>query len=138
MNVRNCRKCGRLFNYAMGAIMCPQCKEALEGKFKEVKKYIQDNPNCGIQEVARECDVEVSQIQQWLREERLEFTSDSVVVLNCESCGAPIRSGRYCDGCKGQLTNALKSVSSSMRKANEPAPTQKTDPRDAARMRFLQ
>ena len=64
MNVRNCRKCGKLFNYAMGPIICPQCKDELEEKFKQVKTYISDHSGCGIQEVARECEVEVSQIQQ--------------------------------------------------------------------------
>jgi len=57
MNVRNCRKCGRLFNYALGPIMCPQCKEAMDAKFKEVKEYIQKHPGCGMNDVARECDV---------------------------------------------------------------------------------
>ena len=134
MNVKNCRKCGRLFNYALGPMICPQCRDALEEKFKEVKKYIQDHPMCGIQEVSRECDVEVSQIQQWLREERLEFTSDSVMVLNCESCGSPIRCGKFCDNCKNQLTNSLKSV---MPQKAKPVEQPKKDPREAARMRFL-
>lgn len=134
MNVKNCRKCGRLFNYAMGPYICPQCREALEEKFKEVKKYIQDHPMVGIHEVSRECDVEVSQIQQWLREERLQFAEDSAITLNCESCGAPIRSGKYCDSCKAQLTSSLRSV---MPQKPKPVEQPKKDPRDAARMRFL-
>ncbi len=89
---------------------------------------------CGIQEVSRECEVEVSQIQQWLREERLEFAEGSAIVLNCESCGAPIRSGKYCDSCKNQLTNALRSVTQSRRQPEAPTPAAK---RDSDRMRFL-
>ena len=56
MNVRNCRKCGKLFNYVAGPFTCPQCREALEEKFKEVKEYISKNPGVGIHEVSRECD----------------------------------------------------------------------------------
>ena len=37
MNVRNCKKCGKLFNYVSGAPVCPACKDALEKKFQEVK-----------------------------------------------------------------------------------------------------
>ena len=77
MDVRNCRKCGRIFNYVMGPIMCPACVEAQEAKFQTVKTYIRENPGVGVPEVARECDVETSQIYQWLREERLQL----VVVL---------------------------------------------------------
>lgn len=133
MNVRNCRKCGRIFNYAMGPLMCPQCRDALEAKFTEVKTYIQDHPGVGIHEVARECDVEITQIQQWLREERLQFSEDSMVQLTCESCGEPIRSGRFCDKCKNSMVNGFQQ---SMRPATPP-PEPKKDVKDSPRMRFL-
>ena len=58
MNVRNCRNCGRIFNYISGAITCPACRSQLEEKFQEVKKYIQENRGVGIAQVAEECDVE--------------------------------------------------------------------------------
>ena len=32
MNVVNCRRCGRLFNYVAGKYICPACKEALEDR----------------------------------------------------------------------------------------------------------
>ena len=134
MNVRNCRKCGKLFNYSFGPSICPACRDALETKFKEVKTYIQDHPMVGIKEVSEECDVEVSQIQQWIREERLEFTSESVMCINCESCGQPIRSGRYCDSCKASLTNGFKDA---MRKPVVQK-QEKKDPKDSPKMRFLQ
>ena len=64
MNVRNCRKCGRLFNYIAGYQMCPACKEALETKFQEVKEYVRDHKGVGINDVAEACDVEASMIRQ--------------------------------------------------------------------------
>ena len=67
MNVRNCRKCGSLFNYVSGPPICPACREKLEEKFQEVKKYIQDNGHASIPEVAEACDVSTNQIHQWLR-----------------------------------------------------------------------
>ena len=70
MNIRNCRMCGHIFNYVAGPILCPHCREKMEAKFQEVKEYIRSNPGVGIQDVAENCDVEPSQIQQWLREER--------------------------------------------------------------------
>ncbi len=133
MNVRNCRKCGRIFNYVMGPLMCPQCREALEDKFKQVKTYISDHSGCGIQEVARECEVEVSQIQQWLREERLQFSEDSMVQLSCESCGVTIRSGRFCDKCKNEVVNGFqRSIRPTV---TEPAPKKET--KESPKMRFL-
>lgn len=111
MNVRNCRKCGRMFNYIAGMPVCPVCREALEAKFQEVKDYIRENKGAGIREVADACNVEVQQINQWLREDRLELAEDSAIMINCESCGAPIRSGKYCDKCRASMTNNLNRMS---------------------------
>ena len=135
MNVRNCRYCGRLFNYVMGPIMCQPCREKNEKKFHEVKEFIRENKGMGIQEVAEACDVDPQQIRQWLREDRLELTEDSPMVLACESCGAPIRSGRYCDKC----ANNMKQGFNSILEASKPKETEKKkDPKDNPRMRFLQ
>ena len=43
MEVRNCKGCGRLFNYIGGVPLCGDCKAKLEDKFVEVKRYIEDN-----------------------------------------------------------------------------------------------
>ncbi len=134
MNVRNCRKCGKMFNYLSGPITCPSCREALEDKFKEVKKYIQDHANCGIHEVARECEVEVQQIQQWLREERLQFSEDSMVQLSCESCGTTIRFGRFCEKCKNEMANGFKQAIAQKTPVEPPV---KKDVKESPRMRFL-
>ncbi len=58
MNVRNCRKCGKLFNYIMGVPICPACREKLEETFQVVKKYIRENKLADIKEVAEACEVE--------------------------------------------------------------------------------
>ena len=134
MDIRNCRNCGNIFNYLSGPIVCPACKESLEAKFQEVKLYIEEHPGVGIKQVSDACDVETSQIQQWLREERLEVTENSAIYLNCESCGAPIRSGRYCDKCRNNLTNGFKSVIRSSQPVQEP---EKKKPDEKNKMRFL-
>lgn len=133
MNVRNCRNCGRLFNYITGIVICPACKESLEAKFQEVKEYIREHKGVGIQEVSEACDVESAQIRQWLREERLEVTENSALFLNCESCGTPIRCGRYCDKCKMELTKGLSSVLKDGQQKQMPV----EDKAPGARMRFI-
>ncbi len=95
MDVRNCRQCGRLFNYLGGPPICQACREAVEEKFQQVKEYVRNNPGSNIQMVAEDNDVTVQQIRQWIREERLEFSPDSQVGIECECCGASIRTGRF-------------------------------------------
>ena len=64
MDVRNCRSCGRLFNYLTGIQLCDGCKAALEQKFQEVKEYVRDNRDAPINAVAEACDVSVKQLRQ--------------------------------------------------------------------------
>lgn len=136
MNIRNCKKCGRIFNYVSGPSICPNCRESQEAKFQEVKEYIREHKGVGINEVAEACDVEAAQIRQWLREDRLEVTEDSALYLTCESCGAPIRSGRFCEKCKGSMTkgfsDAIKTGKPELKKP------EKSKEEGGAKMRFLQ
>ena len=53
MDVRNCRGCGRLFNYLQGPHLCPACMQKLEEKFSQVKDYLEDNPHATIPEIAK-------------------------------------------------------------------------------------
>ena len=133
MEVKNCRKCRRLFNYIGGQPICPTCKEELEKKFQEVKTYIQDHRNSSVVEVAEECDVEESQIRQWVREERLMFADGAVAGIGCEVCGTPITSGRFCDKCKVEMT---RSFTDAIYRPEKNVDKPKNDSREA-RMRFM-
>ena len=136
MNVRNCRKCGKIFNYIGGQSICPSCAEALEKKFQEVKEYIRDHRDAAsIAIVAQECNVDPNQIRQWVREERLTFGEDSVMGIECESCGAVIKTGRFCDKCKNDIARGLIDAAGLNKKAS---PEVKKQAREAARMRFLE
>lgn len=136
MNVKNCRKCGKIFNYIGGQFICPSCAEAMEAKFQEVKAYIYEHKDiASIPVVAEACNVEPNQIRQWLREERLSIGDDSPLGIECESCGVTIKCGRFCEKCKDDMARGLISAAGLDRKPQQAA-AQKAA-REAARMRFL-
>ena len=113
MDVRNCKGCGKLFNYMSGAQLCPECRAKLEKKFSSVKDYIGEHPQASISQVAEDMDVSVKQIKH---------------------CGRPITSGRFCDKCKAAMANNLRSA------LNRPRPMQQRSggERDEGdKMRFL-
>ena len=110
MELMNCSKCKKLFNYITGEKLCPACKEIMEEKFQEVKKYIEEHPHENINRVSEECGVSIRQIKLWVREERLSFTDDSLVGLECERCGRMIHSGRFCKECAGGLADAMNNA----------------------------
>ena len=109
MEVKNCKGCGRLFNYMGGAPLCDACRKKLEEKFQKVK-----------------------QIKQWIREERLSLSEASLDGITCEHCGRPIRTGRFCEKCKAAMAD---SFANSIEKPKPIEPPKKE--RDGNRMRFL-
>ena len=133
MNLRNCARCGKMFNYIGGQPICDPCKKAIEEDFQKVKQYIVDNPRAGLKEIAEENGVTTKQIQQWIREERLMFTSDSPLQIQCEKCGATIQTGRYCEKCKASMANNLNNTFAKPQPAVQ-APVKKES---KAGMRFL-
>lgn len=131
MDVRNCKKCGKLFNYS-GESLCPACTKAMEDKFFEVRDYIYKNPTANMAVVAEENDIPIQQIKKWVRQERLTFSKDSGISIDCESCGKPILTGRYCKECKGKMTNTFSSVYVEKQADNKPAKTN-----SKGKMRFI-
>ena len=133
MDVRNCKGCGRLFNYYGGVPLCKACKDKLEEKFQEVKEYLRQNPNTPIQVVSEDNNVSVKQIKQWVREERLVFSEDSPLGLECEGCGTIIKTGRFCEKCKRKMETDFQSVIK--KKPVEPQLDKRPKERD--KMRYL-
>lgn len=135
MEVKSCRGCGKLYN-SLGAStpVCPTCMKKMEDKFILVKEYIYDHAGADIQTVSQENDVSVKQIKQWVREERLSFSAESAVGIECENCGTNILTGRFCNACKSKIADTL---SKSIRK---PAVSveKKEKKKDPAKMRFLE
>ena len=99
MDVRNCKGCGRLFNYYGGVPLCKTCKDKLE----------------------------------WVREERLVFSEDSPLGLECEGCGTIIKTGRFCEKCKRKMETDFQSVIK--KKPVEPQLDKRPKERD--KMRYL-
>lgn len=132
MEVRPCKNCKRLFNYLGGVAICPACTEKLEEKFQEVKEYIREHPHAALQEVSEVNEVTVKQLKTWVREERLKFSDDSPVGIECMNCGAMIKCGKYCDSCRSKMVNTLGHA---IKEAPKPEVHKRVS--DGNKMRFL-
>ena len=78
-------------------------------------------------------NVSVKQIKQWVREERLVFSEDSPLGLECEGCGTIIKTGRFCEKCKRKMETDFQSVIK--KKPVEPQLDKRPKERD--KMRYL-
>ena len=132
MNLRNCSKCGKMYNYIGGPAICDACKKKIEEDFQKVKQYIEDNPRASLKQIADDNHVSSKMIQQWIREERLMFSKDSPIQLLCEKCGEPIVTGRFCVKCKGNMADNLTDTFAKPKQLQNPV---KKDPK--AGMRFM-
>lgn len=114
-DVRNCRRCGKIFNYLGGEILCPVCKQQDEEDFKRVKDYLYEYPGATMSQIATDLEISVEKIKRYLRQGRLEIIgNEGNLILECEMCGKSIKSGRYCDICEKELSGNLKSLADKM------------------------
>lgn len=134
-NITNCRGCGTLFRRTGSDRLCPQCVKKLEEKFHEVRTYISENRGVSIMQVSREMDVSVDQIKAWIREDRLQLDEAGDPDFCCLQCGVPIRSGKYCDHCKGRVLNNLNSAYN--KESVIPEAPKRNTMDDKNKMRFL-
>ncbi|HHW32013.1 MAG TPA: MerR family transcriptional regulator [Clostridiaceae bacterium] len=134
LNIRNCRRCGKLFNLVGDPPLCQECRKIEEEDFKRLKEYLFNNPGATLSQVSLELDISIERIKRYLREGRLEIAGNSdSFLLECENCGAPIKSGRFCKDCLSDLTTELKKVSREI----SGSITNKADPKENHNIKYL-
>ena len=96
-----CEKCGKANpEYkGVGEYKCAECGYTMYDDFGLVRNYLEAHAGATQSEVSRETGVAMDKIRQFLKEDRLEIVAGSNVMMTCEICNAPIRSGRYCPAC---------------------------------------
>ena len=109
--LKNCKKCKRIFPYIAGVQICEACKKDEEKLFEQIWEYLRDNPGVSMPQVAEELQVPYEQLMKYVREGRIQVKSpDGKLLLFCEKCGEIIKSGRICDRCEKGLTKELQSA----------------------------
>lgn len=108
-DIYTCARCGKIFQYSgIGLRLCQACKEIDAKEFELVKDYIYENLAATVQDTAIATGVRVRRIKEFLRDGRLLIPDNSVIFINCESCGASIKCGRLCRECANALSGEKK------------------------------
>lgn len=116
--VRNCKRCKRIFMFGgTGPQLCDECKRLEDEEFEKVRTFVRDFPGATVQEVSKETEVPTRLIYRFLKEGKLEVSEASPIALQCENCGARIKSGRFCIACSKRLANDMISAGKSLRDA---------------------
>lgn len=108
----SCEKCGsaEIEFKGLGEYECKDCGFKMYDDFGKIRAYLENHRGANQSEVSLATGVSVNKIRQFLREGRIEIAPTSSVFIHCESCGAPINSGRFCESCIAMRARAESSV----------------------------
>ncbi len=112
MEIKSCRFCKKAFRGF--SALCPTCAEQLDQKYILVRNYLDRDRSANVMTVAQETGVDEKSILYLIREGRIALLSNDGAAITCLKCGTAILSGRYCDKCKGNLVQDLKSTKNAM------------------------
>ena len=108
--LRNCKRCNRIFSHLVGPQICPQCQKEEDKKFEEVSLYVREHPGVPLAMVSKEMDISYEKLLKYVREGRLQVKGqDGKIVYFCERCGKELASGRLCKECEAGLSKELES-----------------------------
>lgn len=103
--LRNCEECNRIFSHPTRTL-CNECYEEAQRSFKAVKEYLVENPGASVARVAKETEVPVEIIYEYIQEGRLDVIPKDAV-LKCAICGTAINVGRVCTKCRDDLRSTI-------------------------------
>ena len=107
---RVCEKCGKANpEYkGVGEYKCSECGFTMYDDFGVVRNYLEAHAGATQAQVSRETGVAMETIRQFLKEDRLEIAAGSAVMMTCEICNKPIRSGKYCPECERTVARRIE------------------------------
>ncbi len=123
MTIKNCARCGRMFQSEGGGKLCARCLDNDEEDFKVVREYVYDNPGANIPEVAENTGVAEEKILKFLRQGKLILKDELSMVLDCERCGKPIKTGRFCEACNQEMARDLRAAAGKAAESLQKAPS---------------
>ncbi|MCX8129495.1 MAG: hypothetical protein N3I35_05265 [Clostridia bacterium] len=71
-DLKNCRKCGKVFSSTDGSILCRSCSREEDEVFKPLREYIHHNPGTTVYELSNKFNVSIKRIENYIRMGRLE------------------------------------------------------------------
>lgn len=112
-DLTNCPRCDKLFVKSLREV-CPDCYKKEEEDFRIVYDFVRkrENRRASVLEVEEATGVPEKLIYKFVKQGRISVHSFPNLSYPCESCGKPIKEGRICDACRGNITSGLNRLNS--------------------------
>ena len=104
-----CSKCGLMLEYkGNGEYICSGCGNVERDDFGKVRHYIEENGPSKATDIAAGTGVDISKINRYLKQGKIEIPEGGGPYIKCERCGCDIRYGRFCPSCALSMCNDMK------------------------------
>ena len=105
----NCPKCGKLFTKTDLRSVCDPCFREQEKMFDTVYRYIRkkENRQASMSQIIEETEVDETLLIRLVQQGRLHVGSLPNFGYPCERCNKPIKAGKICDACQGELKTGV-------------------------------
>ena len=96
-----CKDCEGLMVFeGLGRYKCENCGATEHDDYGKARNYIEGHPGATVSQIAQATGITTKSINNMVKEQRFEISSDSRTFLRCEICGVDIRFGRSCANCE--------------------------------------
>ena len=105
MNIINCARCNKIIQQSYSSL-CPDCRAATYDHASHVRDFVLAHPGLLVEEVARDCQLSVKDMEEMLFSGRLGSAA-AMILFKCQSCqtkmSAQHRKGRFCPDCANKI-----------------------------------
>lgn len=110
MELANCSRCGNIFVKTSIRDVCDECYRKEEEDFEKVNNFLKKRENrmASMVQVIEATGVEEDVILKFIRKGRIRLINFPNLGYPCEKCGTPIRTGKLCKKCQGELQKELE------------------------------
>jgi len=102
LSLRNCKRCGKLFDL-QGHNVCEECQVKDADDFAKIWDYLSTHPSAAVLELSKATGVDPVVINRFRREGRLMIDPKKHRKSFCAFCGIQINEGRFCSDCANRL-----------------------------------
>ena len=132
--LKNCKRCNKVFSYIAGMPICPACTQEDERIFDEVSMYIRENPGVPLSHVSKELKISYDKLMKYVKEGRLQIRAENGGFYTfCEKCGAMTTQGKFCKKCEQHIATVLDVSKRNLQDKLEESEKNKRDYRFLAR-----
>jgi len=100
--LKNCERCGRVFDLENDEVLCPECYIEDKKELKKVKDYLNKNPLASVMDVCEKTAVPQAQILRFINDGNLKIRKP-LERFKCRLCGKPVSKGNLCEECREKI-----------------------------------